>query len=367
MKRCPECRRDYFDDTLSFCLDDGAQLVDGPATAELATAILPASARPSENVTKPIVGKNDATEILPLGVANNTGSISFSRKKFWLLAGLVAVLAAAGVLASRYFLPDGKPIESITVDEPRAALKLYWQMSDVEQFELIRQRARYVQTLIGDEPTEYDHESLNAIKVEIDDYVEEKESLSQKPFEEGLRVIYGRGSQLAPLIIKAYEARRVPPALGIYQAMVESEYHDCLVSSIGSVGLFQFQPSTARKYGLSPKDYCNVEKQSDAAARYMADLSSDFVDGRSSATLGLFAFVIGEGALREYLRQMRQQNISERTFWSVFRNQKVLDLPLHEDGKRYVPRFFAVAIIGETPDVFELSTPPLTTLGIKGK
>jgi len=180
-------------------------------------------------------------------------------------------------------------------------------------------------------------------------------------------VIYGRGSQLAPLIIKAYEARRVPPALGIYQAMVESEYHDCLVSSIGSVGLFQFQPSTARKYGLSPKDYCNVEKQSDAAARYMADLSSDFVDGRSSATLGLFAFVIGEGALREYLRQMRQQNISERTFWSVFRNQKVLDLPLHEDGKRYVPRFFAVAIIGETPDVFELSTPPLTTLGIKGK
>lgn len=31
MKRCPECRRDYFDDTLSFCLDDGARLVEGPA------------------------------------------------------------------------------------------------------------------------------------------------------------------------------------------------------------------------------------------------------------------------------------------------------------------------------------------------
>jgi TolB-like protein len=29
MKRCPECRRDYYDDTLSFCLEDGEQLVYG--------------------------------------------------------------------------------------------------------------------------------------------------------------------------------------------------------------------------------------------------------------------------------------------------------------------------------------------------
>lgn len=32
MKRCPECRRDYTDETLNYCLDDGAALVDGPAT-----------------------------------------------------------------------------------------------------------------------------------------------------------------------------------------------------------------------------------------------------------------------------------------------------------------------------------------------
>ncbi|MBA3352093.1 MAG: hypothetical protein H0U23_06650 [Blastocatellia bacterium] len=29
MKRCPECRRDYYDETLSFCLDDGTPLVHG--------------------------------------------------------------------------------------------------------------------------------------------------------------------------------------------------------------------------------------------------------------------------------------------------------------------------------------------------
>jgi len=32
MKRCPECRRDYYDDTLLYCLDDGNALLDGPAT-----------------------------------------------------------------------------------------------------------------------------------------------------------------------------------------------------------------------------------------------------------------------------------------------------------------------------------------------
>lgn len=55
MKRCPECRRDYYDDSLFYCLDDGNALLEGPATGlasssfggssadEPATAILPGS------------------------------------------------------------------------------------------------------------------------------------------------------------------------------------------------------------------------------------------------------------------------------------------------------------------------------------
>jgi hypothetical protein len=41
MKRCPECRRDYYDDTLNFCMDDGMQLVDGPGADNVPTVILP--------------------------------------------------------------------------------------------------------------------------------------------------------------------------------------------------------------------------------------------------------------------------------------------------------------------------------------
>ncbi|MFL6468319.1 MAG: hypothetical protein ACJ72Z_10220, partial [Pyrinomonadaceae bacterium] len=41
MKRCPECRRDYFDDSLLYCLDDGSALLEGPSSAkEMPTAVL---------------------------------------------------------------------------------------------------------------------------------------------------------------------------------------------------------------------------------------------------------------------------------------------------------------------------------------
>lgn len=42
MKRCPECRRDYHDDSLRYCLEDGAALVQGsvPLPDEPTTAIL---------------------------------------------------------------------------------------------------------------------------------------------------------------------------------------------------------------------------------------------------------------------------------------------------------------------------------------
>lgn len=379
MKRCPECRRDYYDDTLSFCLDDGTPLVDGAATAELATAILPASAIASENVTWPMIEKNDATEVLSSGVTNNTESNDRrSRKKGWLLASVVAAMATAGLFAYIYFPLNDKQSESVAVKAPKPEPKLYWHMTEAEQMAFIQERAKFIQTQIGDEPTEFDAEALKAIKIEIDDYVSEKDSLSQKPYEEGLRVIYGRASQYAPMVIRAYEGQKVPPTLGLYQAMIESEYHDCPSAPManGPVGMFQFSRRTAAKYGLSPSDYCNVEKQSDAAARYMSDLISDFGEGKSNSTLGLLSYMMGENEVRDYLRQLRGRGITERSFWALFRYRRDLDPPLPAlppplppwmRGLSYVPRFFAAAIIGETPVAFELSTPPLTTLGVKGK
>ena len=184
--------------------------------------------------------------------------------KLGFAVGFAALLAILGFGYWFLSVPPDKSNAPLSVPvaapAPKPVSKLYWQMTEVEQLDFIRDRARHIQTLIGDEPTEFNEEELRAIKVEIDDYIEKKDSLSQQPFEEGLRVIYGRASQYAPLVIRAYEARRVPPALGLYQAMVQSEYHDYLISPTGNVGLFQFTRKTAAIYGLKPKDYFDVEK-----------------------------------------------------------------------------------------------------------
>jgi hypothetical protein len=38
MKRCPECRRDYYDDKLWYCLNGGDILVQGIALGEMKAA-----------------------------------------------------------------------------------------------------------------------------------------------------------------------------------------------------------------------------------------------------------------------------------------------------------------------------------------
>ena len=67
MKRCPECRRDYYDDTLLYCLDDGNALLEGPATMDgPATAILHVTDVPGEAATRAQINTTNETAILPV-------------------------------------------------------------------------------------------------------------------------------------------------------------------------------------------------------------------------------------------------------------------------------------------------------------
>ena len=143
MKRCPECRRDYYDDTLLYCLDDGNALLEGPATRdEPATAILSepgaasavSSAEPvatgfpaSESPTRAQINTTDQTAILPrgaeaepqknLGDSSERHSLSAHRAAKPLAALIVAVLVlVGGFFGYRYFAPaNSKQIESIAV------------------------------------------------------------------------------------------------------------------------------------------------------------------------------------------------------------------------------------------------------------
>ena len=96
--------------------------------------------------------------------------------KLGFAVGFVALLAILGF--GYWFLSVPLDKSNATLNVPLAApapkpvSKLYWQMTEAEQLDFIRERARHIQTLIGDEPTEFNEEELRAIKVEIDDYAE---------------------------------------------------------------------------------------------------------------------------------------------------------------------------------------------------
>ena len=118
MRRCPKCRRDYYDDSLAYCLDDGAVLVDGPAgNTDPTTAILTEAIPASEAATRLQVdqaerdARPDSREEL-----NDTSS---PRNRA--LMPLLVVIGAAAVLTAsflgyRYFnAASGDQISSIAV------------------------------------------------------------------------------------------------------------------------------------------------------------------------------------------------------------------------------------------------------------
>jgi TolB-like protein/Tfp pilus assembly protein PilF len=77
MKRCPECRRDYYDDSLLYCLDDGVALLEGPATADHEAMTIPN--RPPETAgLRPVSGlRSDyPTEIFHSSQPGTFGAIN---------------------------------------------------------------------------------------------------------------------------------------------------------------------------------------------------------------------------------------------------------------------------------------------------
>ena len=119
MKRCPECRRDYYDDTLLYCLDDGNALLEGPASAssgdEPATAILHSTDVSGEAQTHAQIHTTEQTAVLPSGITDVPRSNGFD-KRLVLAPLALAVTVLGGFFGYRYFTPSNSgQINSIAV------------------------------------------------------------------------------------------------------------------------------------------------------------------------------------------------------------------------------------------------------------
>lgn len=130
MRQCPECKRLYYDETLNYCLDDGVELLYGPAASETATAILPEFGVPPSGGRfdeLPTRRKIEPTEAEPPTSASDlteTHRHSASRAgrprtvwtKLAAISGILVALLVGAYFGYRYFdSASSRQIRSIAV------------------------------------------------------------------------------------------------------------------------------------------------------------------------------------------------------------------------------------------------------------
>jgi TonB family protein len=281
---------------------------------------------------------------------------------------LAALLSLVGFAALTKFQSQQNPVV-VTPSGPTPVppttptpIKLYTQMSPTAQQDFVAQQTQRISQMLGagapmqGVPTE----GQRAIKQYVDAYAARVNNNSTQPLAEDLRYVYARATQSAPIITQAFKERDVPPVMGLYIAMICSEYQACTATPPSGRGLFNLVAATMKKYGADPTERCDAVKSAAVAAAYLKDSRNEFGRNASSTPLVLLSFSIGTNTVRKYLDDIA--NVSTTPdFWTLYVNRDLLDQVFQQNASNYVPRFFAAAIIGENPQVFGLPTQPLSS------
>lgn len=151
-----------------------------------------------------------------------------------------------------------------------------------------------------------------------------------------IEVAFTRLSKYEGMMRKVFEEEGIPQEL-IYTGLVESSYNPQAESSAGAIGIWQFIPSTAKRYGLRQigniDERTDPEKSTRAAARYLRDLYGMFGDWN----LALAAYNTGEYRI---LRTIEKTGIKD--FW-----QMSLKGLLPQETTNYVPAVLAAITVGK--------------------
>ncbi len=284
---------------------------------------------------------------------------------------------ATNSIAENTKLTDSPEISDDPPIKDLPAGKKYTEMSDAERSKYIEAKALKVARMIGNsESKTIPPAAIEKIKSFVSAYASRANvrPLGGCRFGDNLQATYERASKNAPFIIKAFNSYGTDPQIGLYLAMIESEHCVCLQSPTGPLGMFQFTYATARLHfkppegvirGASPSNpdlRCQPQPAADAAGSYMKALTLRFGTGPLSVPLAIGSYNSGEGGLSTNLKTaLETSETQERSFWTLVANADKLSKQFQMENIKYVPKFFAAAIVGENPRDFGLNLQPLST------
>ena len=248
---------------------------------------------------------------------------------------------------------------------PVGPARLYKSFTEEEKREFIKARAGRIAVMMGKRPYAFTPDALEYIKFWLEAFAGRVGNNRTGLWRGDTRFILQRGSLHAPVIIRAFKENRVPPVIGLYIPFIETEYTNIHSNNAaGAAGLFQFLGPTAEYYGVPSSERTNVEKMAPAAARYFRDNIMSFGDDSMSVALAIAGYNRAPESVKRDLRNVLSADNNEdkeRNFWTLIANQGKLDHFFQNENKNYVPRFFAAAILGETPWAFGIQMRPLST------
>ena len=260
--------------------------------------------------------------------------------------------------------------------------KKFAEMSETEKDEYVKVKAEKIARIIGNQTSEpIPPEAVRSIRGHLKGYIDRvrasrSDSCGQGAFTRSdMTTVMERASKNAPFILRAFYAEGLDPQIGLYVAMIESEHCPCLQSPTGALGMFQFVRGTGREYNLqvkndgspsNPDQRCDPEPAARAAAQYLKYLTGRFGTGPMSFPLAIASYNSGQGGLSQNLEKaLKAAAGQDRSFWTLVANQVVFEGGIGEQFRRenvkYVPKFFAAAIIGENPQDFGIQMQPLST------
>jgi membrane-bound lytic murein transglycosylase D len=151
-----------------------------------------------------------------------------------------------------------------------------------------------------------------------------------------------RAPRIFPILRQTLKEKGIPEDF-LYLAVIESDLLPTIESPVGAKGIWQFMPSTARRYGLRVDRRIDERMNVEKATRAAADFIKHAKEKTGSWTLACAAYNMG---LARTLRTMQAQQSED--YYKLYMN---------DETSRYVFRILAAKVLIEQPKTYGYSLP----------